>query len=755
MPSQRLLTMLSAALSLLTVIFLAACSDPQPSNAEPTASATYTGSEDCATCHQVEYEAWNGSHHQQAMQHASVDTVKGDFAEVEFHYGDEHSRFYIIDSKYYVETPGPDGVVAEYEVLYTFGTTPLQQYIVAFPGGRLQMVPIAWDVIEKKWFHLQEALQPQHGEWIYWTEGGMNWNSMCADCHTTGLEKNFDVTRQSYNTQWSAINVSCEACHGPGSQHIAAAKSGDLGNGAAAHLDMLAGEPSRQVVDKCGRCHSRRQQLTQSYRHDSDELLDHYLPSVLQNGLYHSDGQILDEVFVYGSFTQSKMYHNDVSCINCHQAHSVRLRKQGNALCAQCHLPDQYDTPAHHHHEANDGAALKLPAQSAGNQCVDCHMPGKVYMGNDFRRDHSLRRPRPDLSLKYGTPNACIGCHIDETNQWAASTLIDWFGEIRQAHFSEVLALAESNPGVAISPLVKLLNDRKQPAIARATAAHILSPLALDDNVSAALQLALKDPEPLVRTMAARAFAELPLSSKLHLLINILDDPVRSVRIAAASSLSEAHENDFPSQQQSEFRQARAEYLESLAINADFPSGQHQIGIDQQTQGEFSLAEQSYKQTLAIDNRFNASRLNLAQLYYQQGRRDEAVETYEAVLELEPNAAPAHYALGLLMAELGDMAQAEHYLEAAGRTGNNPRAWYNLAVLRQQQGKTDTAEQAYLQALNLTPGNPEFIQGLVSLYAQQGKWQQAYQLVTSELAQDPENNHLQNLLRQIQGSSAR
>ncbi len=721
-----------------------------PGQASSIVQPGYLGSERCGACHQQEFQDWQHSHHDLSMQHASAATVLGDFNNIVFTVAGQQSRFYKKADAFFVRTAGPGGKLADYQILYTFGITPLQQYIVSFADGKLQMLPIAWDTLQNKWFYLQQKLNPQPNEWVYWGNGGMNWNSMCADCHTTNLHKNYGTGKPGYNTTWSAIDVACEACHGPGRAHTEALKQSDYQAGVSdPSIDMQTAEEPQILVDKCGRCHSRRQQLTRTFKHDSDKLLDHYLPAVLRSGLYYSDGQILDEVFVYGSFLQSKMYDNKVSCINCHDAHSAALKAEGNRLCTSCHLASQYDSKDHHHHVANSGGTLKKPGQSAGNQCVDCHMPGRFYMTNDFRRDHSFRVPRPDLSVKYNTPNACNDCHQDKDAEWAAQAVSDWFGNNRKPHFSEVLALSAAEPAKAVDPLLLLLNKQSEPAIARATAAQILTPWMSEQPVRRAMKIALTDQDALLRTIAAEGFAGLPTADKLQSLASLLHDPVRSVRIAAAAGLVEVQPEQLAPDLRAGFKSAKAEYETYLNNNADLPSARYQLAVDYQKQGQSLKAEKAYLDTLAIDDHFNIARMALAQLYYQQRRLPEVEALYRKVIEQEPTAASAHYSLGLLAAELGNFEQAEKSLQTAANSGNNPRAWYNLAVLRQQQKNILGAEQSYLQALAIAPLNADFLTGLVSLYAQQRQWQKLNRLVDNSLTLSPDNDYLLRLKRSI------
>ena len=334
------------------------------------------------------------------------------------------STFYRKNGDYFVRTDGPDGKLHDYPIKYTFGWAPLQQYLIEFPGGRLQCLGIAWDNRPaeqggRRWFHLYPDEKIDHKNRLHWTGRDQNWNYQCAECHSTDLQKHYNLETDSFKTTWAEIDVACEACHGPGARHVALAKGQSGGqtatrdsgtgllvdlkdrDGGAWIIDSGTGVPSRRSVPRtshtkiemCARCHSRRGQIHAEYSHGNTLGNTHRL-SRLEEPLYHSDGQIKEEVYVYGSFIQSSMYRAGVTCTDCHDAHSLRLKAEGNLLCAQCHQAQRYDTVDHHRH----------PIGSAGATCIACHMPQQAYMVIDDRADHSIRVPRPDLSLKLGTP---------------------------------------------------------------------------------------------------------------------------------------------------------------------------------------------------------------------------------------------------------------------------------------------------------------------------------------------------------------
>ncbi|MCU0596484.1 MAG: hypothetical protein MUC98_13625, partial [Desulfobacterota bacterium] len=327
--------------------------------------AAFVGSLKCKECHQKEYDKWLNSNHDHAMDVADEKTVLGDFNNAVFQAHGITSHFYRKDGKFFVRTQGPEGKMGDFEVQYTFGWFPLQQYLVPFPAGRFQCLPIAWDVREKKWYHLypNEALDPK--DWLYWTNAAQNWNGMCAECHSTNLKKNYDVKMDTYKTTWSDIDVGCEACHGPGSLHVQWAEMPDMARPRVENYELVvktSGIGSRKLVELCAPCHSRRASLG-DYTHAEADLLDSMLPSLLTEELYFPDGQILDEVYAYGSFTQSKMYHRDVRCSNCHDVHGLKVIKEGNGLCLQCHRAEEYDSREHHFHKkkGEKGDPIKAP----------------------------------------------------------------------------------------------------------------------------------------------------------------------------------------------------------------------------------------------------------------------------------------------------------------------------------------------------------------------------------------------------------
>ncbi|MBB4842571.1 Tfp pilus assembly protein PilF [Paucibacter oligotrophus] len=683
--------------------------------------ADYVDNQQCLGCHAQQAELWRQSHHAKAMAEATPASVRGDFKDRSFSHQGITSRFFRRDGKYMVRTDGPDGRMADFEIKYSFGFEPLQQYLIELPGGRLQALQIAWDTRQQRWFQLQPQEKTPAGDVLHWTGRYQTANTMCIGCHTTNYVKNYDAASDRFASRWSESNVSCQACHGPGRQHIEwAGKPQQAGVAAPPGLGFrmdLRKAGAAQNGELCMACHARRSELD-AQPLPGQPLLDQVQPSLLSAGLYHPDGQQLDEVFVYGSYRQSKMYQRGVSCTHCHSAHSGKPKLAGNALCLQCHAPasqastpgfasaaGDYERPAHHFHKPG----------SAGAQCVACHMPAKTYMQIQARPDHSLRIPRPDLSLKLGTPNACNQCHQDKPAQWALERIEQWYGKKqRPPHYGEVLAAARSGAAEAGPALAELAGQLSQPAIVRATALAELrqaAELGLDSKASAA-----RDADPELRAAAATSLENAPPAQRLQILTPLLSDPLRAVRAAAARSLSSLPAEQLPAT----FKPALAEYMAAQEQAQDMPGARLNLAAVHENQGRTELAEQQYLGALRLDPDFTPARLNLSRLYGGSGRPSQAEALLRAGLQRLPRQGELHYNLGLLLAEekkrLPEAAEA--LARAAELLPERSRVFYNLGLARQAQGRRAQAEQALLSAARLAPADPDPAYALALLYAQ-------------------------------------
>jgi Tfp pilus assembly protein PilF len=720
-----------------------------PQLEQATSKATFVGGKKCMDCHKTEYDKWQNSHHDHAMDVADDTTVLGDFnnAVVEFH--GVKSRFYRKGTKFFVSTQGPDGKMGEFEITHTFGWYPLQQYLVPFPGGRLQCLPIAWDAGQKKWYHLYPEAPVDPKDWLYWTNAGLNWNGMCAECHSTNLKKNYDIHSDTYQTTWSEIDVSCEACHGPGSRHVEWAELPDMARPQTANYELVVntkGMAAREQVELCAPCHSRRAILG-DYTHAESDLLDSMLPSLLTPELYFSDGQILEEVYVYGSFTQSKMYSRGVRCSDCHDVHSVKKIKEGNSLCLQCHRAGIYDTKAHHFHKqkGEKGEPIRsksgqvLYAVGTGAECAQCHMPGRIYMGIDYRSDHSFRIPRPDLSIELGTPNACNRCHSDKTDRWSDEVITKWYGPGRPAHYGTVIAAGRQKLPGAREDLIKLAGDPLYPVIVRSTALSLLEDYPTKET-RRAYELALMDAEALIRRTAVRHLNISDRNRRTVLLAGMLYDPVKAVRLEAAWRMTEIADPQLDDAQKKVFQASLDEYRKSMEYSADFAFGRYNLGNLYAALRQPEKAVENYRAAIKIDNLFYPAKVNLAVLYSQMGENTQAETLLREVVSLHPELAEVNYSLGLLLAEEKKDAEAAKYLQLAAKAmPDRARIHYNLGLLLEHLKRDSDAEASLLKAKDLEPDNLDYLYALADFYLKRKKLQQAESMAEEMLVKHPTN----------------
>jgi Tfp pilus assembly protein PilF len=701
------------------------------------------------------------------MQDADDRTVLGDFADAKFSYAGVASTFFKRDGKFFVNTDGRDGRLADFEIKYTFGVSPLQQYLIAFPDGRLQALSIAWDARPRKaggqrWFHLYPNDRITHYDELHWTRAAQNWNFMCADCHSTDVRKNYDPAADKFQTRWAEINVGCEACHGPGSQHVTWAKGrvpslqkgGKGGFDSAAEIPLdppfLKGEGSHRTdnamgltarlderrgvtwsldptsgnaarsrarasereIEVCAQCHARRGQIAEGYQ-AGKPFLDYYRPALLTSPLYHADGQQRGEVYNWGSFLQSKMYASGVTCSDCHDPHSGKLRAQGNAVCAACHLPSKYDGSAHHRHK---------PA-GAGAACAACHMPTATYMGVDPRHDHSLRVPRPDLSVKLGTPNACNGCHKNRDARWAATQVNKWNSREPRGYqrFAEAFAASENGALDAQAQLRAIAADASHPAIARATAVVQLN-ASLSQAVLDTLAAALRESNPLLRLAALQSLAGTPPDARVRWVAPLLADPLKAIRIEAASLLAAVPAAQLSPEQRTAFERAGAEYVASQRYNADRAEARVNLGTFYANRGDAAKAEEEIKTAIGLNRFFIPAYVNIADLYRAQGRDAEGERILREGLKVAPKSAMLHHALGLALVRLKRIDDAIAELDrAAALEPGNARFAYVYAVALDSMGKRDRAMAKLKQALAAHPNDRDILEALASFHQARGE----------------------------------
>lgn len=615
--------------------------------AKEAEQAAFVTSAKCQSCHTEQFANWQKSHHSMAWLQPAAENVLGNFNNASFATGGKNYSFTQKDGRYFITLDDQNGQQKTYPVAYTAGITPLQQYLLDTGKGRLQAPDVAWDVVNKRWFHLYPDADTSAGNGLHWSGSYKNWNARCAECHATGFQKKLTPRDMSYKSTQSEIGVGCESCHGAGEAHLLWAEKPQQfkqSEWQAADANGLLHQydgSSKKLINSCSACHSRREAFNADSPPAGSSYHDDYRLSLLTDAMYFADGQIRDEVYVLGSFMQSKMYQRGVDCLDCHDAHSYQLKHQGNNLCTQCHNPQgnpgfptltkkTYDSAQHHFH----------PENSAGAQCQACHMPLRNYMVVDGRRDHSFKVPRPDLSVKLQTPNACNQCHTEQTAEWAAQTVQQHYPQGRhlQKSFAGVFHAARTGPAFSTAKqLLQIAGDSAQPEIVRASAVDHLRYLERTGITDKQFQALLQDSSALVRSAAVRLLRNTKPEKMAAWAASLLKDDNRAVRMDVAMGLLGADAQNLSDDARADLQKAVIELQKSLLSRADFPENQMVLGGLALTMKNLPAASQAFETAIVMDPQLVQAWRMLARIKAVEGDAAATKAIVEAGLRQNPD----------------------------------------------------------------------------------------------------------------------
>lgn len=537
-------------------------------------AAGYVASDACRECHEDQHKSWFASYHRTMTQIASADNVIGDFNDRHLAYGDLQYHLYKDGDVCWADLPGRESAGtgaptrATAAMVMTTGSHHMQAYWFATGEGRTTGI-LPWIFLKEtqEWIPRSAAFLTPGDEMSY--EFG-RWSVVCAKCHSTHHRERSQPVG-GWDTHVSEFGISCEACHGPGEQHIALHRSLSAdGKESASLADLddpmvnpaaLAKEVSSQV---CGQCHSvfvlkeefaKRNQHGHSFRpsrdlHASHAVVERDSPErhlmLDENGdeerqlnqWYYRDGMIRVSGREYNGLIASACYERgEMTCLTCHQMHKsdsdsrqlgewandqLQPHALGDGTCLNCHSADQYGA-AHTHHQAG----------SSGSSCYNCHMPHTTYGLLKAIRSHTISSPDVGKDLAASRPNACNLCHLDQTMQWTADKLHEWY-DIEQPE------LDEDQQQVAASLLWLLKGDAAERAL---TAWSMGWPAAQQtsgtDWYTPFLAQLLDDPYAAVRVITRRSIRSLDGLGNLQ--VDVMDS--RDCRNAILSIAQEWHQN--------------------------------------------------------------------------------------------------------------------------------------------------------------------------------------------------------------------
>ncbi len=669
---------------------------------------------------------------------AELDRAAFDPAHV-FHAGSQTNQARIQAGEYQIVTLGFQTNVAGWRVERVLGVEPLRQFLTATAGGRWQTQEASYDPRSNVWFDVFGNDDRQPGEWGHWTGRGMNWNSMCAACHNTGLSKNYEAATDSYHTTMDEMAVGCGACHGSLAEHMDWQRAHPGGHGKDPTVTPLS--PAR-MLGVCGSCHSRREEVAGGFT-PGDSYFDHYeMETVDETDNWFADGQVRSEDYEFASFLGSKMRQRGVTCLDCHNPHSMKLLLPGNDLCLRCHSGAMTNAPvivpiAHSHHAAS----------SAGNQCVGCHMPVTVYMQRHARHDHGLTIPDPLLTKEWNVPNACNRCHADKSASWALDSTAQWYGEKMNRPTRDrarLIAAAQRGKESARTPLTRMTGAAGESPYWRAVAAGLLWRWTDNAAVQAALLASLKDEHPLVRAKAVKSLE--PLADEedravVAALQPLLEDPVRTVRLAAAWALKSSLDPGSG---------AGRELSAMLELNGDQPAGQYRLAQFAMARKQPADAAARLRLAVKWDPFSPPLRSALAQVLSQLELTNEAAGELRELCRLEPDSGDDRFQLGLALAEAGQKDAALQALQEAVKLDpEHARAWYNLGVAWSAAGQIDKSLEALARAAALAPADPQIPCARAQILAHAGRFDEARLAAQQALRIRSDYPPAQDLLRRL------
>jgi predicted CXXCH cytochrome family protein len=668
--SARSLVAGAALLCATAVVY--AQSYPSTSSGQAAASTSsngYVGSQACARCHDGEYDSWRKTLHVQMTKPIAEARVEGDFRPGT--HLEQYGRAYTMDSKdgrYTVSISRGGGPAEKFQVDYTLGARRFQGYLSTLPDGRIYVLPIFWHNESKRWLDWKEiAPVPDHPT----ADLRQIWNITCVNCHATNLARNFNRKSRTYATTWTEMGIGCEGCHGPGADHVAVADAWDKdpvhapAKPTAAELRIFspAKATPRQTFDACGYCHGNKNNTFFGFK-PGDRFEDYALPFLMSEPIPANDPQ--GEFWPDGrpsrfnrpqALTVSGCFQRgEATCTNCHRMHGPenahmlkvavdmpdgRRTRESDGLCVQCHKALANDT-SHTHHAAD----------SQGSRCIECHMSDVNWRLITRRRDHTFQAPVPELTSRYGVPNACTTCHEDKSPEWAASTMDRWYGNnerrLATVAMSDAMYAAAAGDASALPDVARLAGDRTHGSLIRASAAEFAGQLLARGSTSSprashstpvvnALIGAANDPEPSVRAVAVTALGSIVDDRTTVVIAAHVTDAARVVRVRAAEALLDRGIVRLDGAAGAALERAQAEWAESLRTFNDVARDQTALGRLELARGRTAEAADALDNAVALDPTQARPHVYLGVLAARAGRYDDAIRQFSTARSLQPD----------------------------------------------------------------------------------------------------------------------
>jgi tetratricopeptide (TPR) repeat protein len=685
-------------------------------------SSGYSGTQSCRECHEKFYQLWAPSHHGLAMQPftAKLFQTKLTVQIGSLLIGDSDCLVEFDGKRGWIKESGPEGN-KKYPMVHALGGKNVYYFLTPMDRGRLQVLPLAYDVREKAWFdtaasgirHFQDIEEIAVG----WRDPEYTFNTSCYGCHVSQFTRNYDLKTDTYNSVWREPGINCEACHGSAVEHVSVCRQAATGEPPEDLRITVIGPPkySRKIAgDACAVCHAKATPLTASYR-PGDDFFDHFDLGILDLPDYYPDGRDLGENYTYTQWLLSPCAKSgEVDCLHCHTS-SGRFRfadESKNNACMPCHAGKVGNASAHSHH----------PEGSAGSQCISCHMPMTEF-ARMLRSDHSMLPPTPAATMAYGSPNACNICHTDKDAVWADEWVRQWRKRDYQAPVllrASLIDAARKRDWQKLPAMLEYLQRDDRDAVFAASLIRLLRPCN-DGRKWPVLIGALEDPSPLVRASAAESLGDRIDDVTLRALSSAVRDPIRLVRIRAASAIAAIPRSLLDSGSAAAFDKAAEEFKATLDARPDHWASHYNLGGFYLSQHDYRQAAAFYETAIRLQPRAIQPYVNISFAYNALGLNDKAEQSLRAASELEPKSFEVNLNLGLLLGEMGRFEEAGSFLQKAAELDpQSAVAVYNLGVINAQLGRINSAIDYLRRAYRLPPANPQYGYSLAFYLLQSG-----------------------------------
>lgn len=519
--------MAKAAMILVFAAAVVALSGCRPRFAEVMApQGRYAGSASCRDCHATFYEKWSTSRHGLAMQPVTAQFVQNALTAPtdDLQVGQYRYRADFSGRTPCVREQGPDGQKT-YSIAHVLGGKKVYYFLTPLERGRLQVLPVAYDVHQKQWFGTTGSMirhfTDREDRPVDWRSSALTFNTACYNCHVSQLDANYSLTTDTYHTDWGEPGINCETCHGPSAEHVrvcqAASKDQPPADLKIISTKTMSGD---QINSLCASCHAKASFLSDSFPPGAG-FADHFDLVTLESRDFYPDGRDLGENYTYTSWRPSPCVQSGrLDCLKCHTS-SGRYRFKNdstNQACLPCHADTAANITAHTHH----------PVGSPASQCVACHMP-MTRFARMQRSDHSMRPPSPAATIAFGSPNACNSCHQDKPAQWAEAQLRQWHKAGHEGEIVRLGGLVQAARRQDWSRLPQILDYIKASGRQEVFTASLIRLLAAcpDPRKFPVLRGQLRDPSPLVRSAAAAGLSGDIDPDTVKALLYATQDPAR------------------------------------------------------------------------------------------------------------------------------------------------------------------------------------------------------------------------------------